>query len=67
MRDYKDVIRDLHDANERASKGDFSGMGSVSDEEIAYLMGDSRMNISGGIETLMNEIGLNTQRTEGQV
>lgn len=64
MRDYKEVIKDLNDANSRALKGDFSGIGtSVSDSEIQFLMNDDRMDING----LMNEIGLNTQRMEGQI
>lgn len=63
MRDYKDVIEDLKDANSRASKGDFSGKNKVSDSEISYLLQDNRMNIDG----MMNEIGLKTQRTEGQI
>lgn len=63
MRDYKDVMRDLKDANSRALKGDFSGENKVSDSEISYLMEDDRMDIDG----MMNEIGLKTRRTEGQV
>lgn len=60
MRDYKDVLKDLNDANAKALKGDFSGADAVSDAEIAYLMDDARM------EGMMNEIGLQLQRTEGQ-
>lgn len=62
MRDYKDVIKDLNDANSRALQGDFSGAGAVSDAEIGHLMNDSRMDIGG----MMNSFGLEIQRTEGQ-
>ena len=67
MRDYKDVMRDLKDANSRALKGDFSGKNKVSDSEISYLMQDERMDIDGSTDKLMNEIGLKTRRTEGQI
>ena len=63
MRDYKDVMRDLKDANSKALKGDFSGGNKINDSEISYLINDDRMDIDG----IMNEIGLKTQRTEGQI
>lgn len=62
MRDYRDVLKDLNDANSRALKGDFSGANAVSDAEIQYLMSDARLETGD----LMNEIGLQLQRTEGQ-
>lgn len=62
MRDYRDVMRSLNDANSRALQGDFSGANAVSDAEVGYLMNDPRMDIGG----MMNEIGLELQRTEGQ-
>ena len=58
MRNYRDVLKDLNDANARALKGDFSGTDNVSD--ATHLMNDARM------EGMMNEIGLQLQRTEGQ-
>lgn len=58
MRNYRDVLKDLNDANARALKGDFSGADNVSD--ATHLMNDARM------EGMMNEIGLQLQRTEGQ-
>ena len=60
MRDYKDVLKDLNDANAKALKGDFSGADAVSDSEINYILKDPR------IDSMMNEIGLQVQREEGQ-
>ena len=60
MKDYKDVLKNLNDANAKALKGDFSGADAVSDSEINYILKDPR------IDSMMNEIGLQVQREEGQ-
>lgn len=55
MRDYRDVLQNLSDANARASQ---NSMGANSNNR--------NLSSNEGIERVTNEIGLKLQRTEGQ-